>query len=589
MSTVTADPPLNAPALAAQTSSLKMRARAMLLALGLCGRIYGLALALVTIAGLAVLLAVREGMDYLAGADASLGHKLVDAVVLRAPLQVSAAACLAPLTVLAGAAWLALNRGSFHATANRAVLFGLRHGGMQTRIDEQLLQQRLGAFATFMRTFTVAMPILAVVLIVIACTLASWGAAGALMPSHIFAADGLRALAHPPGLMDHLVYWMSVLINFVLVEAPETFGWSISPLTLQGDAVLLLVLAWLLGATLVFMVAQYFSFAFNWTKHAQGASLKALVANTDAYVRELWQHEETAEQGAAADGSAAAGATAEQSAPEPPAENYSDEELRAMVPALVKLRINASTGLYGAMIGVAGFLLGLGIVAAVAAVLLVLARLAVPALAAMSFVTAAGLTVVPAYLAIEIIFKLVDRGRLERKLANLYGSFVLASLPEKPQSFEESMMRVLRVDALLTWLRAALASFLGLALVFQCLYVALITAAVLTVWPDLHLFAGSQTLSLGEIALFWLDVPLDVFLLGAPDLFGFGLSTLSYNPDVTWFVVVMFLFKVVLVAEAINLLFAVWNTQADVHSRETHDTLDTLRQRAEASTDAAEA
>lgn len=559
-------------------SSLFGHVRAVALALWLCLRIYGAALAVSIVAGLLALFILRQSTDYLMGEKASTGLQYLDTVLLKPPFWVSAAACLAPLVVLAGVSWLVINRRSFHNIANRAVTFGPRHGGMHTRLDEPLLRQRLSAFATFMRTFLVCMPLLAVFLSVLICAAASWGAAGSLDPAYVFAQSSLNALPHPPLFMDHFVYWMSALINFALIEAPQTFNWSISPLTLQDGAFHLLALHWLMGLTLVWMVAEYFSLAFNWSKHPQAASLKALMVNTDAFVREQWRQADT--------GLDAAEETEETPADEtlPP-----DDELLAIVPTHVRLLLNARMALNGLMIAACGFVLGLAIVALIAAALLLIARLAIPELDAMSYMTAAGLSVVPAYLCIEIMFKLVDRGRMERRLASLYGSVMLAmrSGSGPADSFDDKLMRALRFDMLLTWLRTTLASFLGLALVFQCLYAAWITSSVMTTWPDVQLFTTSDQPTFDAIATFWLDIPLDVFLLGAPDLFGFGLSPLSYNPEDMWFVGIVFVFKAILVAEAINLIFAVWNTVADVHSQDTQDAYETLRKSAESELEAA--
>ncbi|MEO0451106.1 MAG: hypothetical protein AAFZ74_12405, partial [Pseudomonadota bacterium] len=53
--------------------------------------------------------------------------------------------------------------------------------------------------------------------------------------------------------------------------------------------------------------------------------------------------------------------------------------------------------------------------------------------------------------------------------------------------------------------------------------------------------------------VFWLAIPIDLFLLDAPSEFGFGLSNLNPNRDVLGLLIAVFVFKTVLVASSLRL------------------------------------
>lgn len=552
-----------------RSSRICAHLRAIALAVAFCMRVYGIYLAALVVPGLALLLVLRQAMPYVFGADASTGLQFFDSLFLRPPFWVSAAALLAPLVVFAGVIWFAINPRSLRDTFTRTVHFGLRHGRMETRLSEPLFKQRLAAFSTFVRAFLVCMPVVAVLLMVQLCALASWGTATALSPTIIYDQASLQALSRPLLFSDHLVYWISVLINFVLVEAPQTFGWSISPLKLQSGAIFFLALNWMLGLTLVFMVAKYFRLAFNWTKHARAYNREVLMISEE-WAREQWQQAEAGTSGAVEDEQVPA-------EKEPP----SNEEILSIVPTPVKLQLYARSVLWGIRVGAIIFGLTTLSIALVAVLLLIIARSAISDLGAMSYVTAAGLTVVPAYLCIEIIVKLADRGRFEGRVAGIYGAGMLAALPEPGSSFEDRALHALQSRSLLFSFRSILVTFTALAVIFQCLEAAWITSSVVTVWPGLPEFFGSEQPTFGAIARFWLDMPLDVLLLGAPDIFGFGFSPLSAGSANAWFVTIAFVFKVGLVAEAINLIVVASNAQADPHSQIARDITAPLRKEPE--------
>lgn len=558
------DEPEHVPARTAdEHTALAAHLRAHARAIGFSFRIYGIALACVLAPGVALLIATREAVAYLVGHRAVAGITSLDAAVFEAALLHSVAACLAPLVMLAGLLRFVLDRRAFNAHANAAIEVGLRHGGFERPVDDDTLAGRLGAFRAFMRTVSVAMPLIGIALGVVLCTAASWGWAGALSPQDVFTSASLEALSCPPDFTDHLIHWSSTLANFVLLGAPESFGWPLSPIQLRSDAYLLLAMGWSLSLALIWMVAEYLSFAFNWAADPQAASLNALIANTEVYVRDKWRAQAAAAEVSQPDDRVEVAGAVEQAAPS--ANRMSDEDLLAIVPRTVWLRLLLPAAGRGLLLGGAVFALGLAVIALCAFLLLLPIWLAVPQLSQLDVLTVAGLTIVPLYLLSELVFRLADRGRFERKIAELFGAIGLVSRPEADESDEQRLNALLHGQIAVMVIRAMLVSFLAVGLMVQCLYLAIVTRSVLTVWPSLALFSGptAHDQDLGAIALYWLDMPLDILLLGAPDLFGFRLSSLTANSGNLAFVSAAFVYKVFIAAEAIALLFAIWNTRAE--------------------------
>ncbi|MEM9178052.1 MAG: hypothetical protein AAGA89_00005, partial [Pseudomonadota bacterium] len=101
--------------------------------------------------------------------------------------------------------------------------------------------------------------------------------------------------------------------------------------------------------------------------------------------------------------------------------------------------------------------------------------------------------------------------------------------------------------------RSMLLGFFIVTVVFESAYAASVSYGLQSMYPDLKLFAEQTEVGPFAHFVFWLAIPIDLFLLDAPSEFGFGLSELSPNRDVLGLLIAVFVFKTVLVASSLRL------------------------------------
>ncbi len=103
--------------------------------------------------------------------------------------------------------------------------------------------------------------------------------------------------------------------------------------------------------------------------------------------------------------------------------------------------------------------------------------------------------------------------------------------------------------------RGMIFGFMAVMLVFESFYAAAVSWGFQESQSGLSLFEDMENPNLLAHFVFWLGVPFDLFLLDAPSLFGFPLSDLEPDRTTTVFLFGIFLFKTVLVANVVRLIF----------------------------------
>ncbi len=198
-------------------------------------------------------------------------------------------------------------------------------------------------------------------------------------------------------------------------------------------------------------------------------------------------------------------------------------------------------------------------------------RLVWPWLAELPFAAAAGVTVVPVYFAWAVALILrQDRAQLAAQFSSGLGVFYTSNA-SAPIDATEAQLAVSRFKGRLTMaqFRAGFLGFIALIVFDQSFLAALMLYGAVSAAPEFWPFltdVDATASTLGAFYLFFLQAPLDVALLGAPELYGFSLSALTPKPDAYVFIVLLLVFKVVLISEYVSLFVMMISIDPDLNS-----------------------
>ncbi len=163
-------------------------------------------------------------------------------------------------------------------------------------------------------------------------------------------------------------------------------------------------------------------------------------------------------------------------------------------------------------------------------------------------------------LLVDIYYMVIRAGRLNRLIRDVHHQSLGWVTPHQPGNTVDPV--VIR-EVGRGFASGYLAGFLGGMLVFHSLYAAAVSWGISQMMPDIPLFASGNDEGFPAHFLFWLAVPLDLFLLDAPTLFGFSPSPLEPNPGLVVFLIAMFAFKTLLVASVVRLVLTALRYEPD--------------------------
>ncbi|MEM6899207.1 MAG: hypothetical protein AAF583_05485 [Pseudomonadota bacterium] len=149
-------------------------------------------------------------------------------------------------------------------------------------------------------------------------------------------------------------------------------------------------------------------------------------------------------------------------------------------------------------------------------------------------------------LAIDVIYLVFRPQKMRETFLNLYNQL--------PVNKDDEYLTLEQQEHFVrAFVRSMLLGFFIVIVVFESAYAASVSYGLQSMYPDLKPF--TETTEAGPFAhfVFWLAVPINLFLLEAPSEFGFSISDLSPNRDVLGLLIAVFLFKTVLVASSLRL------------------------------------